>query len=383
MDFELKKEHTILQNKVREFAMRELKPGVAQRYKDSEFSLNLIQKMSQAGLMGLVFPQEYGGAGLDYTSYAIAVEEIARVDASAAITILAHTLCSNHIFYFGSEEQKRIFLTPLSKGERLGAWALTEPGAGSDAASIKTTATMDENGWILRGEKSFTTNGSFAGTIVIMASTDMSKGAKGISAFILDGNTQGMIRKKRLDKLGFNASNTSGLILEDVRVPKDRLLGEVNMAFIQALKILDAGRIGVGAMALGIGRACLEDSIEYAQERQQFGQPISNFQAIQWKLSDMATELDAARLLLYRAVQLKNEGERCTKEASMGKLFSSEAAMKAAVKAVQIHGGYGYIKDYPVERYFRDAKLCEIGEGTSEIQRIVIAREILKGQKPD
>ena len=245
-------------------------------------------------------------------------------------------------------------------------------------ANMRTTAVSDEKGWTLQGEKAFTTNGSFAETMVVMAYTDKSKGARGISAFIIEGDTPGLTRSKKLDKLGFKASDTSGLILEDLKIPKDQILGELNMGFIQTMGVLDAGRIGISAMALGIGRACLEDSVSYAKERQQFGKPIADFQAIQWMLSDIATELDAARLMVYHAAQLKDEGKRCTKEASMAKLFSSEMVMKAATKAVQIHGGYGYTHDYPVERYFRDAKLCEIGEGTSEVQRMVIAREVLK-----
>ena len=378
MDFELKEEHRLLQSTVRDFAVKELKPNVAQRDEDAEFPQDLIKKMADIGLMGIIFPPESGGAGLDYISYVIAIEEIARIDASAAITILAHTLCANHIYIFGTEKQKSKYLPHLAKGENIGAWGLTEPGAGSDAASMRTTATPDGSNWIIRGEKAFTTNGSFAETMVVMAVTDRTKGAKGISAFIMEGKSPGLTRGKKLKKLGFKASDTSGLILEDARIPKEHLLGELNMGFIQTMGVLDAGRIGLSAMAVGIARACLEDSAAYAKERQQFGQPIGNFQAIQWMLSDMATELDAARLLVYKAAQLEDEGKRCTKEASIAKLFSSEMVMRAAVKAVQIHGGYGYTKDYPVERYFRDAKLCEIGEGTSEVQRMVIAKEILK-----
>lgn len=378
MDFELKEEHRLLQGSVREFAEKELKPGVARRDKDGEFPRAALEKMAKMGLLGMVFPPEYGGAGLDYAGYVVAVEELARIDASATLTVLAHTLSANHIFTFGTEEQKKRYLVALAKGEKLGAWALTEPCAGSDAAGMSTEAAPDGSGWILRGEKAFTTNGSLAQTIVIMASTDRSKGAKGISAFIVNGDTQGLTRGKKLEKLGFNASDTAGLFLEGVRVPKDQILGEPDTGFFQVMGVLDAGRIGIAAMAVGIARGCLEESIGYAKHRRQFGQPIANFQAIQWMLSDMATELDAARLLVYRAARLKDDGKRCAKEASMAKLFSSEAAMRASVKAVQIHGGYGYTKEYPVERYFRDAKLCEIGEGTSEVQRMVIAREILK-----
>lgn len=378
MDFKLGGEHRLLQSSVREFAEKEIKPGAAQRDRKSEFPRDIVEKMGKIGLMGVFFPPELGGAGLDFLSYVIAVEELARSDASVAITLLAHTLCASHIFYFGSSEQKKRYLPALAKGERLGAWALTEAGAGSDAAGMKTRATPDESGWSLNGEKIFTTNGSFAETFVIMASTDMAKGAKGISAFIVDGNAPGLARANRLEKLGFNSSDTAGLILDNARVAKDLLLGDVNSGFKQVMGVLDGGRIGVAAMAVGIGRACLEDSVGYAKQRRQFNQPIADFQAIQWMLSDMATEVDAARLLVHRAARMKDEGERCTKEASMAKLFASKAAVKAATKAVQIHGGYGYIKEFSVEKYFRDAKLCEIGEGTSEIQKMVIAREILK-----
>jgi len=378
MDFKLSEEHRLLQNSVREFAEKEIKPGAANRDRMSEFPGGIVEKMGKLGLMGVVLPTELGGAGLDYLSYVIAVEELARIDASVAITLLAHTLCASHIFYFGSSEQKKRYLPALAKGERLGAWALTEPGAGSDAAGMKTRGTQGNDGWTLTGEKIFTTNGSFAETFVVMASTDMSKGAKGISAFIIDGSTPGLSRAKRLEKLGFNSSDTAGLVLDNAKVAKELLLGEVNAGFRQVMGVLDGGRIGVAAMSVGIGRACLEESVSYAKNRRQFNQPIAEFQAIQWMLSDMATEVDAARLLVYRAARMKDEGERCTKEASMAKLFASKAAVKAATKAVQVHGGYGYIKEYPVERYFRDAKLCEIGEGTSEIQKMVIAREILK-----
>ncbi len=378
MDFKLGEEHRLLQSSVRDFAEKEVKPEAAQRDRTGEFPRYIVEKMGKLGLMGIVFPTELGGAGLDYLSYVIAVEELARIDASVAITLLAHTLCASHIYYFGNEEQKKRYLPPLAKGERLGAWALTEPGAGSDAASMKTMATPDESGWRLNGEKIFTTNGSFAETFVVMASTDMSKGARGISAFIVDGNTPGLSRAKRFEKLGFNSSDTAGLILDNARVAKELILGEVNAGFRQVMGVLDGGRIGVAAMSVGIARACLEESVSYAKQRRQFNQPIADFQAIQWMLSDMATEADAARLLVYRAARMKDAGERCTKESSMAKLFASEAAVKAATKAVQVHGGYGYIKEFAVERYFRDAKLCEIGEGTTEIQKMVIAREILK-----
>ncbi len=377
MDFALSGEQIALQKVVREFAKQELAPGVAQRDATGEFPGEAVKKMQKMGLMGMVFPLEYGGKGLDYVSYAVVVEELARVDAAAAITLLAHMLCANHIFSFGSAEQKKRYLTPLATGEKLGAWALTEPEAGSDAGGIRTQARPDRGGWALKGNKFFITNGSRAGTVVVIASTDSSKGAKGLSAFIVEEGTPGLRKGKNLDKLGFRSSDTVALFLEDVRVPQDNLLGAMNTGFTEAMEVLDAGRIGMAAMAVGIARGCLEDSIPYARKRRAFGRPIADFQAVQWMLADMATEIDAARLLVCRAAKLKDEGKRFTREASMAKLFSAETAVRAALKAVQVHGGYGYLKAHSVERYLREAKLCEIGEGTSEIQRMVIARELL------
>ena len=378
MGFELTKEQAELKEKVREFAVKELQPGAARRDETAEFPHAAVGKMGELGLMGLIFPTEYGGGGRDFASYTIAVEELARVDAAAAITLLAHMLCSTHIFTFGSEEQKRNFLVPLAKGDVLGAWALTEPGAGSDAGAMRTQAVAVEDGWRLTGNKFFITNGALAGTLVVMASTDLTQGPKGISAFIVAGDSAGLKSGKSLDKLGFRASDTAALMLDNVHVPAERLLGEPNTGFSQAMAVLDAGRIGLAAMAVGIARGCLEESISYARKRHAFGQPIAGFQAIQGMIADMGTEIEAARLLVRRAAYLKDAGRSYTREASMAKLFASETAMRAAVKAVQIHGGYGYLKAYPVERYFREAKLCEIGEGTSEIQRMIIARELLK-----
>lgn len=378
MDFELTKEQQSLQHTVRQFASEELKPGADLRDKNGEFPVQAVNKLQKMGLFGLPFPEVYGGGGRDLVSYVIAVEELSRIDASVAITLLAHTLCASHINAFGSEAQKREYLVPLSGGEKLGAWALSEPGAGSDAGAIRTEARRDNGDWRLNGNKFFITNGSRADILVIMASTDAAREAKGISAFIVSGDTPGLSKGKNLDKLGFRASDTVGLQLKDVRVPQGCLLGELHQGFIQAMQVLDGGRIGVAAMAVGIGRACLEESLAYARKRQAFGHYIADFQAIQWMLADMATELEAARLLVYRAAALKDAGRRCTKEASLAKLYSSETAMRAALKAVQIHGGYGYTRAFPVERYLREAKLCEIGEGSSEIQRMIIARELLK-----
>jgi len=377
MDFELTEEQRALQQTVWEFADSELKPGAARRDETGEFPQQEMNKLRQLGILGLTFPPAYGGGGRDFVSYAIVVEELARVDASIAITLLAHTLCASHIYAFGTEEQKRKHLVPLVTGEQLGAWALTEPVAGSDAGGIRTEAGRADGGWRLNGSKFFITNGSRADTLVVMASTDPTMKSKGISAFIVKGDTAGLIKGKNLDKLGFRSSDTVGLRLKDVQLPEESLLGELHQGFIQAMEVLEGGRIGVASMAVGIGRGCLEDSLSYARKRQAFDHPIAHFQAIQWMLADMATELDAARLLVRRAAMMKEEGKRFAKEASMAKLYASEAAMRASVKAVQIHGGYGYTRAFPVERYMREAKLCEIGEGTSEIQRLVIARELL------
>lgn len=379
MEFELTEEQRSLQKVVRQFADAELKPGAALRDKTGEFPWPAVKKLQEMGVFGLTFPEENGGGGRDFISNVIAVEELSRVDASVAITLLAHTLCASHINAFGSAAQKRDYLAPLARGEKLGAWALSEPGAGSDAGAIRTQARQDGNGWRLDGNKFFITNGSRADILVVMASTDAAQEAKGISAFIMTGDTPGLNKGKNLDKLGFRSSDTVGLLLKDVRLSQECLLGELNQGFIQAMEVLAAGRIGVAAMAVGIGRGCLEESLAYARKRQAFGHPIADFQAIQWMLADMATELDAARLLVYRAARMKDGGMRFSREASMAKLFASEAATRAALKAVQVHGGYGYTRAFPVERYLREAKLCEIGEGTSEIQRMIIARELLAG----
>ncbi|RII31547.1 MAG: acyl-CoA dehydrogenase [Geobacter sp.] len=378
MEFELTKEQILLQQKIREFAAMELKPGAGRRDETGDFPWPAIKQLQKMGLFGLTLPIEYGGGGVDFLSYVLVVEELARIDAAVTITLLAHTLSAAHINAFGSMNQKLEYLLPLANGEKLGAWALTEPSAGSDAGGIRTVAVAEGNVWRLTGNKFFITNGSQADTLVVMASSDPARGPKGISAFIVPGDSAGLNKGKNLDKLGFRSSDTVGLMLKDVRVTQDCLLGELNLGFIQAMEILATGRIGVAAMAVGIGRACLEDSIAYARKRQAFGRQIGDFQAIQWMLADMATELDAARLLVHRAAGLKDSGKKFGKEASMAKLYASETATRAALKAVQIHGGYGYTRAFPVERYLREAKLCEIGEGTSEMQRLIIARELMK-----
>jgi butyryl-CoA dehydrogenase len=378
MKFGLTEEQRTLQRTVREFALAELGPGAGWRDETGEFPAQELRKLREAGLFGLVFPREYDGGGRDFLSHIVAVEELARVDASIALTVLAHNLCAGHIYAAGNPAQKEEFLAPLASGAKLGAWALTEPGGGSDAGSITTTAVIEGAVWLLTGKKFFITNGSRADIIVVLASTAPRRKARGISAFIVPGDAPGLTRGKNLDKLGFRSSDTVGLVLKEVRVPSQQLLGHQDRGFIQAMQLLDSGRIGVAAMAVGIGQAAFDASIAYARQRRAFGHAIADFQAIQWMLADMATELEAARLLVYRAARLKDAGRRFTLEASMAKLFASETAMRAALKAVQIHGGYGYTKAFPVERYLREAKLCEIGEGTSEVQRLIIARELLK-----
>jgi alkylation response protein AidB-like acyl-CoA dehydrogenase len=381
MNFDLTEEQKLLRRTIRGFAENEIQPGATARDDAARFPSELIPKLAELGLMGINIPEEYGGAGLDAVSAAIAIEELARVDGAVALTVASHnSLCAGHISQFGNEEQKKKYLPLLASGQKLGAWALTEPGSGSDAAALKCRATPDGNDWLLSGDKQFTTQGSVGGVYVIMASTDPSKLRQGISAFIVDRGTPGLNPGKVENKLGVRASDTAALHIEQARVPKENLLGELNRAFHDVLRILHGGRIGIGAMAIGIARGALEESIKYAQERVQFGKPIAEFEAIQWMLADMATEIDAARLLVYRAARMKDAGQAFSKAASQAKLYAAETAMRATTKAIQIHGGYGYLKDYPVERYFRDAKLCEIGEGTSEVHRMVIAKELLAGR---
>jgi alkylation response protein AidB-like acyl-CoA dehydrogenase len=379
MNFDLTEEQKLLKQTIRDFAETQIAPGAAARDEAARFPTELIPKMAELGLFGIMIPQQYGGAGLDTVSAAIIVEEIARVDAAVALIVASHnSLCGAHLLSFGSEMQKQKYLPSLAHGEKLGAWALTEPGSGSDAAALKTRAKLEGEHWVLDGEKQFTTQGSTAGVYVIMASTDPFRGKRGISAFIVERGTAGLRVGKVENKLGVRASDTAAVQLEAVRVPKQNLLGELHGGISDVLKVLQAGRVGIGAMAVGIAQGALEESTKYARMRKQFGKPIAEFEAIQWMLADMATEIEAARLLVYRAALLKDTGMPFLKAASEAKLYAAETTMRAATKAIQIHGGYGYIKDYPVERYFRDAKICEIGEGTSEIQRMVIARELLR-----
>jgi alkylation response protein AidB-like acyl-CoA dehydrogenase len=379
VDFHFTDEQQQLRRSVREFAEGEIAPHVMEWDEASHFPLEIIPKLGEMGLLGIIFPEQYGGAGLGYTEYVIAIEELARVDGSVGLIVAAHnSLCSNHIFKFGSETQKKKYLAPLAQGKKIGAWSLTEPEAGSDAGGTRTTAVRDGGYWVLNGAKTFTTNGHHADICVAMAVTDKTKGSHGISAFILEKGMPGFRPGKKENKLGMRASDTSEVIFSDCRVPKENLLGPEGDGFIGSLKILDGGRISIAALGLGMAQGALEAATRYAKERKQFGQPISEFQAIQFKLADMATEVEAARLLVYQAAWLADQGtSRFTREASMAKLFASEVAVRVANECVQIHGGYGFIKDYPAEKYYRDVKLCTIGEGTSEIQKLVIARQLL------
>ncbi len=378
MDFELSEAQRAVQEMVREFAEREIRPAAAHYDERSEFPWDLVRKMGPLGLLGMVVPEAYGGAGMDTVSYALAIEEIARHDGALALTVASHnSLCEGHILIAGSEEQKRKYLPPLARGEVLGAWGLTEPGSGSDAAGLRTAAVLQGDPWVLNGSKNFITQGSVAQTYVVMAATEPAKGTHGISAFLVERGTPGFRPGRPEHKLGLRASDTAQLFFEDARVPRENLLGEISHGFLDTLKVLDGGRISIAAMAVGLARGALEESLRYAKDRHQFGQPIAQFQAIQWKLADMATQIDAARLLTLKAAALKDQGRPSSKESAMAKLFASEVGMRACTQAVQVHGGYGYLRDFPVERYFRDVKLCEIGEGTSEVQRLVIARQIL------
>jgi alkylation response protein AidB-like acyl-CoA dehydrogenase len=380
MDFTPTAEQELIRKQVREFAEREIKPVAAQFDASGEFPRDTVAKMAGIGLLGMLVPSDLEGGGLDTVSYAIAIEEVARVDGGHGLIMAAHnSLCTGNILIAGTPEQRQRYVPDLATGRKIGAWGLTEPASGSDAASMKSEPRSQGGAWVLDGTKNLCTNAPVAGTFVIMAVTDRAKGNHGISAFIVERGNPGLRIGKVEDKLGMRASATSQVILEDCRVPKENLLGAVNYGFTNALKTLDGGRISIAALGVGIAQGAYEESVKYAKERKQFGKPIGEFQAIQFMLADMALRIDAARMLTYRAAWLKDHGHPYKKEASMAKLYSSEAAMWVTTKAIQVHGGYGYIKDYPVERMFRDAKLCELGEGTSEIQRLVIASELLKG----
>jgi alkylation response protein AidB-like acyl-CoA dehydrogenase len=378
MDFRLTDEQQLLRRTVREFAEAEIRPHVMEWDEAQHFPMDLLPKLADLGLTGIQFPEQYGGAAMSAVDYCICIEELARVCPAIALSVAAHNgLCTSHIAMFGSDAQKDAYLPRLVGGQVLGAWGLTEANAGSDAAGMRTAAARQGGDWVINGAKTFITHGSIGGVMVVIAVTDRTRGHRGISAFIVERGTPGMRAGKKENKLGMRASDTSEVVFGDCRVPASQLLGEEGQGFINTLQVLDAGRIGIAALSVGLAQGAYEAARNYARERRQFGQPIAAFQAIQWKLADNATRIEAARLLTYRAAYLKDRGGRTTRESSMAKLFASEIAVKAADDCVQIHGGYGFVKDYPAEKYFRDVKLVTIGEGTSEIQRLVIARQLL------
>ncbi|MBK8726944.1 MAG: acyl-CoA dehydrogenase family protein [Holophagaceae bacterium] len=379
MDFTLPDHVEALRQEVRKFAEKEIRPHVMEWDEAKTFPLEVMKQLGEMGMMGIIFPEEYGGAGMGYLEYAVVVEELSRVDGSVGISIAAHnSLCANHIFAMGSEAQKQKYLVPLASGKVIGAWGLTEPGAGSDAGAQLTTAKKEGGHYILNGTKNFITHATVGDIAVVMARTSPGKGTEGISAFILEKGMNGFRAGKRENKLGLRASDTSELIMEDVKVPVENLLGDEGVGFRQAMKTLDGGRISIGALGLGMAQGAFEEAAKYAKQRRTFGKPIAEHQAIAFKLADMQVQVEAARLLIYKAANLKDQGKPYGKAASMAKLYSSEIACRVADEAVQILGGYGYIKDYPVEKYYRDVKLCTIGEGTSEIQRTVISRYLLQ-----
>ncbi len=379
MDFQLSEEQQQLRRSVREFAEREILPNVMKWDEAGEFPLATIKELGKLGLMGVVFPPDLGGAGMGYVEYVTAIEELSRVDGSVGIIVAAHTsLCANHIYLAGNEQHKRKYLPRLASGESIGAWGLTEPGSGSDAGSARMSAVRNKHGWILNGTKTFCTNGHYADVLVVIAVTDRAAHTHGLSAFIVEKGTKGFRPGKKENKLGLRASDTAELIFEDCLIPAENLVGAEGNGFIDAMRVLDGGRISIAALSLGMAQGAYEAALNYSKQRKQFGRAISDFQAIQWKLADMATEIDAARLLTMRAASMKDAGLKTTLESSMAKLYASEVAVKCANEGVQIHGGYGFIKDYPAEKFYRDVKLCTIGEGTSEIQRMVIARQLTK-----
>ncbi len=378
MQFDLTEEQLQVKGMVREFAEAEIKPHVMEWDEAQKFPRELFTKMGELGLTGVIFPEEYSGAGMGYVEYATVIEEIARVCGSVGLSIAAHnSLCTNHIFQYASEEMKRKYVPALAKGEKLGAWGLTEPNSGSDASGMKTTAVRRNGGWVLNGSKNFITHGISADVCVVLAITNREMRSRGISAFIVERGAPGFIGGKKENKLGMRASETASIIFEDCWVPDSNLLGEQGRGFVNSMQILDGGRISIAALALGIAQGAYESALKYAQERKQFGQAIFDFQGIQFKLADMATQIDAARLLVMRAAWLKDNKRPTTKESAMAKVYASEIAVKVSEEAIQIHGGYGYTKDYPPEKFWRDSKLCTIGEGTSEVQRLVIARQLV------
>ena len=379
MEFGLNESQRKLVGMVRDFCVREVKPHATEWDREERFPREVVAHLGELGLLGMTVPEELGGAGLDTLSVAAVVEEVARWDGSLALTVAAHNgLGTSHLLRFGSEELRKRYIPDIAAGKKLAAWALTEPGSGSDASGMRSTAVRKGAGWVLNGTKMFITQGNVGDVFVVLALTEPGKRQKGITAFLLEKGMKGFSQRPLHGKLGMRSSDTAELIFEDVHVPDAQRIGEVNGGFVDTLKILDKGRITIGALAVGLGRGALEESIAYAQEREAFGKPIADFQALRFMMADMATELDAARLLVWRAALLADQGKPYTSEAAMGKLFASEAACRAAAHGVQIHGGYGYTREFMVERIYRDVKLCTIGEGTSEVQRLVIARDLLK-----
>ena len=380
MDFELPESHRLLRSTVREFAEREVRPRARDWDKEERFPHEIVPRLAELGLLGIKIPEEYGGAGLDMLAYAVCVEEIARVDGSLAHTVASHNgLGTGHVLAVGTEEQKQRYLSRASRGEWLAAWALTEPGSGSDAAGLATTARRDGDDWVISGTKMFITQGSVGGFCVVLARTDFDvPQQQGISAFLVETDTPGYSVGKKLEKYGCRSSDTVEIVLENVRVPDSQRLGQLNQGFRDTMRILDSGRVSIAAMALGLGRGALKMAIQYAKDRVAFGKPIAEFQAVQWLLADAHKDLEAAALLTYRAAWLADRGERYTAEASMAKLFASEVATRICNDALQIHGGYGFTREFEIERHLRDAKLCEIGEGTSQVQRLVIAKHLLR-----
>ena len=378
VNFRLTEDQALLRRSIREFAETEIKPHVREWDEAQHFPSELLPKMGDLGVMGIQFAPEFGGSGMSAIDYCIVIEELARVDPSVSLSVAAHNgLGAAHIAMFGSDAQKHTYLTPLAKGEKLAAWGLTEPHSGSDAAAMRTMAIRDGDEWVLNGSKMFITHGNSGDTIVVMAVTDRTKGKKGISAFIVERGTPGLMAGKKEDKLGMRASETTEVIFQNCRLPATQLIGGEGQGFIQTLQVLDAGRIGIAALSVGLAQGAFESARGYAFERKQFGRAIGTFQSIRWKLVDNAARVEAARLLTYRAAWLKDQGRRMTLESAMAKLYASEIAVRASEDAVQIHGGYGFVKDYPAEKFFRDVKLTTIGEGTSEVQRLVIARQLL------
>jgi alkylation response protein AidB-like acyl-CoA dehydrogenase len=378
MDFSLTDDQKQIKAMVREFAESEIKPHVMEWDEAQTFPLDIVKKLGELGMLGAIFPEELGGAGLSYVDYVNIIEELAVVDSGIALTVAAHnSLCSGHIYLAGNDEQKKMWMPKLTSGEWIGAWGLTEPGSGSDASGLRTVAVKDGDDWVLNGTKNFITNATYADISVVLAVTDRDDKKHGITAFAVEMERPGIRPGKKENKLGMRASDTAELVLEDCRVPAANILGEIGYGFIDAMKVLDGGRISIGALSVGIARGAFEAARDYAKQRQAFGRAIADFQAIQFMLADMATEIDAARLLCYRAATIKDAGERVTQFSAMAKLYASEVAVRATERGVQIFGGYGFVKDFPAEKYYRDVKLCTIGEGTSEIQRMVIARALL------